>query len=79
MGELESNPEKRLALFQRKEVRRVIHNNEWCFVLVDVVAALTDSANARRELEKKSGRKVVTNENDLGLAQAAKKAKRVKD
>jgi len=45
MGEPESNPEKRIALFQRKEVRRVIHNNEWWFVVVDVVAALTDSAN----------------------------------
>jgi len=45
MGDLESNPEKRIALFQRKEVRRVIHKNEWWFVVVDVVAALTDSAN----------------------------------
>ena len=45
MSEPDSNPEKRLALFQRKEVRRVIHNNEWWFVVVDVVAALTDSAN----------------------------------
>lgn len=45
MGELESNPKKRIALFQRKEVRRVIHNNEWWFVVVDVVAALTDSVN----------------------------------
>jgi methylphosphotriester-DNA--protein-cysteine methyltransferase len=45
MNEPESNPEKRIALFQRKEVRRVIHNNEWWFVVVDVLAALTDSAN----------------------------------
>jgi len=45
MNEPDSNPEKRIALFQRKEVRRVIHNNEWWFVVVDVVAALTDSAN----------------------------------
>jgi len=45
MAEPESNPEKRIALFQRKEVRRVIHNDEWWFVVIDVVAALTDSAN----------------------------------
>ena len=32
------------------------------------------AGNARRELEKKSGRKVVTNENYLALTQAAKKA-----
>ena len=35
------------------------------------------AGNARRELEKKSGRKVVTSENYLALTQAAKKAKRV--
>src|SRR5258705_7031881 len=45
MGELESNSAHRIALFQRKEVRRVIHNNEWWFVITDVVAALTDSVN----------------------------------
>jgi hypothetical protein len=38
----------------------------------------TFSGNARRELEKKSGRKVVTNENYLALTQAAKKAKQLK-
>lgn len=40
-------PERRIALFQRKEIRRVIHNNEWWFVITDVVAALTDSANPK--------------------------------
>ena len=38
----------------------------------------TVAGNARRELEKKSGRKVVTSENYLALTQAAKQAKRVK-
>ncbi len=33
----------KIALFQGKKVRKVIHNNEWWFVVVDVVAALTDS------------------------------------
>jgi hypothetical protein len=32
-------------LFQRKEVCRPIHNNDWWFVIVDVVAALTASAD----------------------------------
>lgn len=36
------------------------------------------AGNARRELEKKSGRKVVTSENYLALAQVTKKAKRIK-
>src|ERR1700733_14518556 len=47
MNEPGSNPEKRIALFQRKEVRRVIHKNEWWFVIIDVVAALTDSVNPK--------------------------------
>ncbi len=33
----------RIAVFQRKEVRRTLHNTEWWFVIADVVAALTDS------------------------------------
>ncbi len=35
------------------------------------------AGNARLELEKKSGRKVVTRENYLALAQSAKKAKQL--
>jgi hypothetical protein len=46
------NPENRIALFQRKEVRRTIHNNEWWFVVVDVVAALTDAADPTDYLNK---------------------------
>ncbi len=45
MNEPAPDPEQRLALFQRKEVRRVIHDNEWWFVITDVVAVLTDSSN----------------------------------
>ena len=52
MSEIESNPEKRIALFQRKEVRRTIHNNEWWFVITDVVATLTDSVDASDYLKK---------------------------
>jgi hypothetical protein len=48
----EQPPERRIALFQRKEVRRVIHNNEWWFVITDVVAALTDSVNPSDYLKK---------------------------
>ena len=46
------DPETRIALFQRKEVRRTIHNNEWWFVVVDVVAALTDAADPTDYLNK---------------------------
>ncbi len=46
------NPETRIALFQRKEVRRTIHNNEWWFVITDVVAVLTDSVDPADYLKK---------------------------
>ena len=37
--------ETKIALFQRKEIRKTLHGNEWWFVITDVVAALTDSVN----------------------------------
>ena len=37
--------ETRIALFQKKEIRKTLHADEWWFVIVDVVVALTDSAN----------------------------------
>lgn len=41
----EIQPERRIALFQKREVRRTIHNGEWWFVISDVVSVLTDSSN----------------------------------
>ncbi|MBU4198993.1 MAG: Bro-N domain-containing protein [Verrucomicrobia bacterium] len=52
MNDSLSNPETHIALFQRKEIRRTTHNNEWWFVVVDVVAALTDAANPTDYLNK---------------------------
>jgi len=48
----EQSPERRIALFQRKEIRRVIHQNEWWFVITDLVTALTDSTNPSDYLKK---------------------------
>jgi DNA-damage-inducible protein D len=39
--------EKTLIVFKGKNIRRIWHENEWWFSVVDVVGALTDSANAR--------------------------------
>ncbi len=33
----------KIAIFRKREIRKAIHKNEWWFVIVDVVAALTDS------------------------------------
>lgn len=38
---------KALVIFQDKRIRRIWHNNQWHFSVVDVVAALTDSSNPR--------------------------------
>lgn len=36
-----------LVVFQDKKIRRMWHNNEWHFSVIDVVGALTDSSNPR--------------------------------
>ncbi len=36
-----------LVVFQDKKIRRIWHNNEWYFSVVDVVGALTDSTDAK--------------------------------
>lgn len=38
-----TTPATRIALFHGTEIRKTIHQNEWWFVIRDVVAALTDS------------------------------------
>jgi len=41
-----------IALFEERQVRRLFHNDEWWFVLVDIVSALTDSTNPSDYLKK---------------------------
>jgi DNA-damage-inducible protein D len=42
----------KIAVFKGKEIRKVIHNDEWWFVVEDVVAALTDSADPKQYINK---------------------------
>ena len=51
MAKIDSS-DTRIAIFQRKEVRRTLHNTEWWFVIADVVAALTDSADVTQYVHK---------------------------
>jgi len=37
----------KIAVFKGKQIRKVIHNNEWWFSVIDVIAVLTDSENPR--------------------------------
>ena len=41
-----------IALFQGKEVRKTFHNDEWWFVVGDVVQILTDTPNVKDYLRK---------------------------
>jgi DNA-damage-inducible protein D len=41
-----------VTLFEERQVRRVFHQDEWWFVIVDIVSALTDSANPSDYLKK---------------------------
>lgn len=37
----------KIALFKGTKIRKIIHNNEWWFSIVDVIKALTDSNKPR--------------------------------
>ncbi len=52
MNDTGQNPETHIALFQRKEVRRTIHNNEWWFVVEDVVLALIESRDPKQYIQR---------------------------
>ncbi len=58
--------ETNIAVFRGKEIRKIIHKNEWWFSIVDVCAVLTGSADAGaywRKLKqrlKEEGSEVVT-------------------
>ena len=41
-----------IAVFNGKEIRKVIHNNEWWFVVEDVVLALIDSRDPKQYIQR---------------------------
>ena len=38
---------KKISLFKGKKIRKILHQGEWWFSVIDVVEALTESAKAR--------------------------------
>ena len=52
MSDTNPSPGTRIALFQRKEVRRAIYNNEWWFVVEDVVLALIESRDPKQYIQR---------------------------
>ncbi len=42
------NQQNKLVLFQSKKIRRIWHNKEWFYSVVDIIEALTDSPTPRQ-------------------------------
>lgn len=42
----------KIAIFKGRKIRKTLHNNEWWFVVEDVVLALTDSINPKDYINK---------------------------
>ncbi|MDP2642380.1 MAG: Bro-N domain-containing protein [Candidatus Peregrinibacteria bacterium] len=40
--------ETKIALFQNKEIRKIIYKNEWWFSIIDIIETLTDSERSRK-------------------------------
>ena len=52
----DDDPKDRVARFQKREIRRTMHDGEWWFVITDVIAALTDSADPSEYWKKMRNR-----------------------
>lgn len=44
--------ETKIAIFHQKEIRKTIHQNEWWFVVEDVVLALIDSSDPKQYIQR---------------------------
>jgi hypothetical protein len=62
-----------IAFFQGKEIRKTMHQNEWWFSVVDIIAALTDSNNANDYWYRMKVR--VQNEESLQLSTICRQLK----
>ena len=67
----------KIAIFQKKEIRKQLHGGEWWFSVVDVISALTDSADSRDywyrmkiRVESEDGFQLSTNCRQLKLESA---------
>ena len=49
----------KLVVFQSKEIRRIWHEDEWYYSVVDIIAALTDSPTPRQYWGKVKQREFV--------------------
>jgi prophage antirepressor-like protein len=66
--------ENKLAIFQGKQIRKIFHNEEWWFSVIDLINALEISTDARNywkvlksRLIQEGSEQTVTNCNQLKL------------
>ena len=45
-------PDTKIAIFRGKEIRKTLHNNEWWFVINDIIASLTDSKDSAQYFKR---------------------------
>lgn len=50
--ELPAEAQNKIVVFGARQIRRVWHNGQWFFSVVDIVAALTDSADPKQYIKK---------------------------
>ncbi len=62
----EVEPQLRMAIFKGKQIRKIVHNDQWYFSIIDIVEALTESSNPRRYWSDLK-RKLVENEGFIQL------------
>lgn len=69
--------ENTLVVFQHKEIRRTLHNDEWWFSVIDVVGVLSESPNPanywrvlKNRLKNEGSNETITNCNGLKLRAA---------
>jgi DNA-damage-inducible protein D len=53
---MSTEKDRQLALFEGRQIQKTFHEGAWWFVIVDVVAVLTDSANSSGYLKDMRGR-----------------------
>ncbi len=52
----EISANKKLAIFKGKEIRKIIHNDEWWFAIADIVEILTESVDVKQYIKKMRAR-----------------------
>jgi DNA-damage-inducible protein D len=69
--------DNKIVIFQENEIRRIWHEEQWYFSVIDVIGILTDSKNPgvywrvlKKRLLKEGANEVVTNCNELKLPAA---------